>query len=119
VSKEFKGTIKLDVRDSKAEWTPYEQPKAPQGAPNVLIVLYDDTGLASWAPYEAYRECVLPRMMEKGILPKGTQLTPINPLPEDVLPAGDAVRLWNTLNADEKKQYEDLEQKAAALLAVD
>jgi arylsulfatase A-like enzyme len=307
VSKEFKGTIKLDVRDSKADWTPYEQPKAPKDAPNVLIVLYDDTGLASWAPfggkinmptlqrlsdnglryaqwhttalcspsrstiltgrnhhvngcaciteastgfpgahgripdecatigqvlqengfstfwigknhnvpeediasgatrkewplqkgfdrfygffggetnnwypdlvedshfvdqpympeegyhlskdlvdkaismirdqkatnpskpwfmwlcpganhaphhspkeyadrykgkfddgYEAYREWVLPRMIEKGILPKGTQLTPINPLPEDVLPAGDAVRPWNTLNADEKKLF--------------
>ncbi len=307
MSKEFKGTIKLDVRDSKADWTPYEQPKAPKDAPNVLIVLYDDTGLASWAPfggkinmptlqrlsdnglryaqwhttalcspsrstiltgrnhhvngcaciteastgfpgahgripdecatigqvlqengfstfwigknhnvpeediasgatrkewplqkgfdrfygffggetnnwypdlvedshfvdqpympeegyhlskdlvdkaismirdqkatnpskpwfmwlcpganhaphhspkeyadrykgkfddgYEAYREWVLPRMIEKGILPKGTQLTPINPLPEDVLPAGDAVRPWNTLNADEKKLF--------------
>ncbi|HWB86582.1 MAG TPA: arylsulfatase [Bryobacteraceae bacterium] len=307
MSKEFKGTIKLDVRDSKADWTPYEQPKAPAGAPNILIVLYDDTGLASWAPfggkinmptlqrladgglrysqwhttalcspsrstfltgrnhhvngcaciteasngfpgahgripaecmtigqvlqengfstfwvgknhnvpeediasgstrkewplqkgfdrfygflggetnnwypdlvednhfidqpyspeegyhlskdlvdkaismirdqkasnpskpwfmwlcpganhaphhcpkeyverykgkfddgYEAYREWVLPRMIEKGILPKGTKLTPLNPLPEDVLPPGDAVRPWNTLNADEKKLF--------------
>jgi arylsulfatase len=307
MSKKFKGTIKLDVRDSKADWTPYEQPKAPAGAPNVLIVLYDDTGLASWAPfggkinmptlqrladnglryaqwhttalcspsrstiltgrnhhvngcaciteasngfpgaqgripdecmtigqilqengfstfwvgknhnvpeediasgatrkewplqkgfdrfygflggetnnwypdlvednhfvdqpytpeegyhlskdlvdkaismirdqkasnpskpwfmwlcpganhaphhcpkeyvdrykgkfdegYEAYREWVLPRMIERGILPKGTQLTPINPLPEDVLPSADMVRPWNTLNGDEKKLF--------------
>ena len=36
------------------------------------------------AGYEAYREWVLPRMIEKGILPKGTQLTPLNPLPGDV-----------------------------------
>ena len=49
--KEFKGTIKLDVRDSVADWTPYEQPKAPEGAPNVLVILYDDTGMASWSPY--------------------------------------------------------------------
>ena len=34
--------------------------------------------------YEAYREWVLPRMIEKGILPKGTELTPLNPLPDDV-----------------------------------
>ena len=34
--------------------------------------------------YEAYREWVLPRMIEKGILPKGTELTPLNPLPGDV-----------------------------------
>jgi hypothetical protein len=38
----FKGVIKLDVRDSRPDWTPYELKKAPTGAPNVLIVLYDD-----------------------------------------------------------------------------
>lgn len=47
---EFKGTIKLDVRDSKPDWTPYTLPRAPEGAPNVLVVLYDDTGLAAWSP---------------------------------------------------------------------
>jgi arylsulfatase len=51
MSKPFKGVIKLDVRDSKADWGPYEQPTAPEGAPNVLIVLYDDTGLSAWSPF--------------------------------------------------------------------
>src|SRR4029079_11209616 len=51
MSKEFNGVIKLDVRDSKPDWTPYEQPKARAGSPNVLIVLYDDTGLAAWSPF--------------------------------------------------------------------
>ncbi len=55
--------------------------------------------------YEAYREWVLPRMIAKGVLPKDTKLTPINPLPPDVLPPGDAVRPWDTLNADEKKLF--------------
>jgi len=307
MSKKFNGTIKLDVRDSKADWTPYELKRAPEGAPNVLIVLYDDTGQAAWSPYggkinmptlqkladngliysqwhttalcsptrstfltgrnhhlngcaciteasdgfpgamgrvpaecvtigqvlqengystfwlgknhnvpeediasgasrsewplqkgfdrfygflggetnqwypdlvednrfidqpylpedgyhlskdladkaigmirdqkasnpskpwfmwfcpganhaphhspkeyadrykgqfddgyEAYREWVLPRMIEKGVLPKGTAMTPINPLPGDVLPEGDSVRPWDTLNADEKKLF--------------
>ena len=50
-SKPFKGVIKLDVRDSKPDWTPYELPHPPKGAPNVLIVLYDDTGLAAWSPF--------------------------------------------------------------------
>jgi arylsulfatase len=50
-NKEFKGVIKLDVRDSTPDWGPYELKKAPEGAPNVLIVLYDDTGLAAWSPY--------------------------------------------------------------------
>jgi len=47
----FKGEIKLDVRDSKADWGPYTPKKAPKDAPNILFVLYDDTGLASWSPY--------------------------------------------------------------------
>ena len=41
MTKTFEGVIKLDVRDSKADWTPYELAAAPKGAPNVLIVLYD------------------------------------------------------------------------------
>jgi arylsulfatase len=47
----FKGDIKLDARDSKPDWTPFTPKAAPKGAPNVLIVLYDDTGLAAWSPY--------------------------------------------------------------------
>jgi len=47
----FKGVIKLDVRDSVPDWGPYELTRAPEGAPNILIVLYDDTGLAAWSPY--------------------------------------------------------------------
>jgi arylsulfatase len=49
--KDFKGTIKLDVRDSKPDWGPFTPKKAPAGAPNILFVLYDDTGLAAWSPY--------------------------------------------------------------------
>jgi arylsulfatase len=44
--KDFKGTIKLDIRDSKADWGPFTPKKAPAGAPNILFVLYDDTGLS-------------------------------------------------------------------------
>jgi arylsulfatase A-like enzyme len=47
----FKGVIKLDVRDSTPDWTPYTPKKAPAGAPNILIVLYDDTGQAAWSTY--------------------------------------------------------------------
>ncbi len=47
----YNGEIKLDVRDSKADWAPYIRKKAPEGSPNVLIILYDDTGLAAWSPY--------------------------------------------------------------------
>lgn len=47
----FKGIIKHDVRDSVPDWGPYTPKKAPSGAPNFLIVLYDDTGLAAWSAY--------------------------------------------------------------------
>ena len=47
----FKGTIKLDVRDSKTDWSPFLPAKAPDGVPNILFVLYDDTGLAAWSPF--------------------------------------------------------------------
>jgi arylsulfatase A-like enzyme len=60
------------------------------------------------AGYEAYREWVLPRMIAKGILPEGTTLTPLNPLPSDVSNASDTVRPWDSLNADEKKLFSRL-----------
>ena len=47
----FNGVVNLDVRDSVADWTPFREAPAPEGAPNVLLVLYDDTGLAAWSPY--------------------------------------------------------------------
>jgi arylsulfatase A-like enzyme len=50
-TKPFKGVIKLDVRDSVADWGPYTPNRAPKGAPSVLFVLYDDTGLAAWSPF--------------------------------------------------------------------
>ena len=43
----FNGVIKLDVRDSQPDWGPYTPVKAPDGSPNVLFVLYDDTGLSA------------------------------------------------------------------------
>lgn len=75
---------------------------APHHAPQEYIDKYRgkfDDG------YEAYREWVLPRMIERGVLPKDTKLTPINPLPDDVAVAADAVRPWNSLNAEEKKLF--------------
>jgi arylsulfatase A-like enzyme len=78
---------------------------APHHAPKEYIDKYKgkfDDG------YEAYREWVLPRMIAKGLLPKDTELTPINPMAEDVAFPGDFVRPWETLNADEKKLFSRL-----------
>ena len=47
----FKGKIALDIRDSESDWSAYTPKSAPEGAPNILFVLYDDTGLGAWSPY--------------------------------------------------------------------
>ncbi|HEX7050463.1 MAG TPA: arylsulfatase [Longimicrobiales bacterium] len=44
MAKEFKGKVELDVRDSKPDWGPFVQPEAPEGAPNVLMIVWDDVG---------------------------------------------------------------------------
>ena len=63
----WNGTMKFDVRDSTPDWTPYLPPTAPDGAPNVLIVLYDDTGLAAWEPYGGrIRMPTMQRLAENG-----------------------------------------------------
>ena len=49
--KGFNGIMKLDALDSKPDWTPWIRKKAPEGSPNILFVLYDDTGLGAWSPY--------------------------------------------------------------------
>ena len=47
MAKGFKGKIALDVRDSEPDWAPYLAPKAPEGAPNVLVIAWDDVGYAT------------------------------------------------------------------------
>lgn len=40
----FNGKIALDIRDSEPDWAPYLSPKAPESAPNVLLIAWDDVG---------------------------------------------------------------------------
>ena len=42
--KSFKGKIALDIRDSTPDWEPYLAPQAQEGAPNVLVLAWDDVG---------------------------------------------------------------------------
>ena len=98
------------IRDSKQSdpdkpWYMWYCPganHAPHHAPQEYIEKYKgkfDSG------YEAYREWVLKRMIDKGILPKETKLTPLNPMPKGTFSEADMVRPWNTLSADEKKLF--------------
>src|SRR4051812_47297935 len=50
-SASFKGTINVDIRDSKPDWDAFLTKKAPKDAPNVLLILYDDTGCGAWSTY--------------------------------------------------------------------
>ncbi|HEU4947293.1 MAG TPA: arylsulfatase [Kribbella sp.] len=43
----YRGLVSLDIRDSVPDWTPYEQPKAPPGTPNVLYIVLDDVGFGA------------------------------------------------------------------------
>ncbi|WP_250030235.1 arylsulfatase [Paractinoplanes maris] len=66
--KQFAGKVSLDVRDSTPDWAPFLAETAPEGAPNVLIVLYDDTGLAAWEPYGGRIEMpTLSRLAANGL----------------------------------------------------
>jgi arylsulfatase A-like enzyme len=68
VSKQFNGRIELDVRDSIDDWDAYTAEPAPEGAPNVLVVLYDDTGCAAWSPYGGRIEMpTLDRLARNGL----------------------------------------------------
>ena len=49
MAKPFKGTINVDIRDSEPDWTPFEPPVAPYGAPNVLYIVLDDWPRRSWS----------------------------------------------------------------------
>jgi arylsulfatase A-like enzyme len=51
VSEPFKGTINVDIRDSIPDWSPFEPPKAPGGAPNVVCIVLDDVGFSAMNCY--------------------------------------------------------------------
>jgi hypothetical protein len=51
VTTPFKGTINVDIRDSEPDWSPFEPPKAPSGAPNVVYIVLDDVGFSAMSCY--------------------------------------------------------------------
>jgi arylsulfatase A-like enzyme len=51
MSKPFEGVINVDIRDSVPDWSPFEAPKAPEGAPNVVYIVLDDVGFSVMNSY--------------------------------------------------------------------
>lgn len=65
---EFQGKIKLDIRDSEADWGPYAAPTAPADAPNVLYLVWDDTGIATWDCFGGLVDMpAMRRIADKGV----------------------------------------------------
>jgi arylsulfatase len=66
MTKPFKGIIDLDVRKSVPDWAPFEQPKAPEGASNVLFIVWDDTGFGALEPFGGPIEAPTLRWLADG-----------------------------------------------------
>jgi arylsulfatase len=65
---EFQGKIELDIRDSEPDWGPYAAPIAHDGAPNVLYVVWDDTGIATWDCFGGLVQMpAMSRVAERGV----------------------------------------------------
>jgi arylsulfatase len=47
----FRGVVNVDIRDSEPDWSPFEAPRAPEGAPNVVYIVLDDVGFAAMSCY--------------------------------------------------------------------
>jgi arylsulfatase len=68
MTKPFRGTVNLDIKDSTPDWGPYTQPMAPEGAPNVLYIVLDDVGFSAMEPYGGLIETPnIKRIADHGI----------------------------------------------------
>ena len=68
MTKPFTGTINMDIRDSVPDWGPYEQPRAPEDAPNVLYVVLDDVGFGAMSCYGGLIETPnIDRVAQNGV----------------------------------------------------
>lgn len=65
----FQGKVALDIRDAVPDWTPYLAPRAPEGAPNVLFIVWDDLGYATMDIYGGPVQCPnMRRIAERGVV---------------------------------------------------
>ena len=65
---QFTGSIALDIRDSQPDWGPYLPPTAPAEAPNVLYVVWDDVGIATWDCFGGLVDMpAMTRIAERGV----------------------------------------------------
>ncbi|GAA2484269.1 arylsulfatase AtsA [Streptomyces thermolineatus] len=64
----FRGVIQQDIRDSVPDWEPYRQPQAPEGAPNVLYLVWDDIGFGTFDVFGGLVEApAMRRIADMGV----------------------------------------------------
>jgi arylsulfatase len=62
------GRVATDIRDSEPDWGPFLQPVAPPGAPNVLMIVWDDVGYGALEPFGGPIETpTMRRIAENGV----------------------------------------------------
>jgi arylsulfatase A-like enzyme len=65
---EFRGRIGLDIRDSEPDWGAFAAPTAPENAPNILYLVWDDVGIATWDCFGGLVEMpAMTRIAEQGV----------------------------------------------------
>ncbi len=68
MAKQWNGKVAVDIRDATPDWEPFLPPKAPEGAPNVLFLAWDDLGYATMDFYGGPVECPnMRRIAERGV----------------------------------------------------
>jgi arylsulfatase len=65
---QWKGKLATDIRDATPDWTPFVQPTAPEGAPNILFIVWDDVGYGAMNVFGGPIETpAMRRIAEMGI----------------------------------------------------
>jgi len=68
MAQQFKGKISLDIRDSEPDWGPYLAPAASEGAPNILMIAWDDLGYATMDTFGGPVNCPnMARIADRGV----------------------------------------------------
>ncbi len=68
MARKFNGEIAVDIRDSTPDWEPFLPPKAPDGAPNVLFLAWDDLGYATMDLFGGPVDCPnMRKLADRGV----------------------------------------------------
>ncbi len=63
-----KAKVALDIRNSTPDWSSFQPPQAKSDSPNVLFIVWDDTGIAAWECFGGLIETPqMDRISSKGL----------------------------------------------------